>query len=238
MVGLLHRSLETPLTFLWAFLPCRRLMFQWPVNKLFWNFSSHCKCSGEAALQCEGAFKLQSRQYTAQSNFAASPTRHDKLLPGSQGEESLGSEGELTRISILYFHHIYNPKKRLSVKEFALRRDLSGIYLFGKPGRVLVEGSLENVEEYVKAIKRLRWQYVAVKETLERRGQARLFHGFVNVLTDKDFGNSMRQVGLGDTFQRFFDRCPSTNVAVNAANGGFTERHLAAVPPIRRSPFR
>eukprot|EP00922_Rhytidocystis_sp_ex-Travisia-forbesii_P046624 GHVS01069483.1.p1 GENE.GHVS01069483.1~~GHVS01069483.1.p1 ORF type:complete len:212 (-),score=32.37 GHVS01069483.1:450-1085(-) len=182
-------------------------------------------------------------------NFVVtSPTRQDDkqhrpvlLVESSQQQQEPFNleDDEVNRISVLYFHHIYNPKKRAAVKEFAVRRDLSGIYLFGKPGRVLVEGSLENVEEYVKAIKRLRWQYVAVKETLERRrrrGEGRLFEGFVNVMTDKDFGNAMRQVGLGDTFQRLFDKCPSTNGPVTA--GGLIEGRLGGVTPIRRPRIR
>eukprot|EP00922_Rhytidocystis_sp_ex-Travisia-forbesii_P019133 GHVS01028378.1.p1 GENE.GHVS01028378.1~~GHVS01028378.1.p1 ORF type:complete len:212 (+),score=31.39 GHVS01028378.1:171-806(+) len=139
------------------------------------------------------------------------PCVHDKQQKACQEEKTSTSETENTRISVIYFHHIYNPKKKRSLKELAFRRDLSGLYLFGKPGRVLVEGSTHNVEDYVKAVKQLRWQHISVKQTIQH-GRGRLFEGFVQIMTDKEFGNSMRQVGFGETFQRLFDTEGATQI--------------------------
>lgn len=47
-----------------------------------------------------------------------------------------------------YMHHITAPWKQKFIREAAKRAGLSGICVFGKPGRILVEGhlALESLE--------------------------------------------------------------------------------------------
>ena len=56
-------------------------------------------------------------------------------------------------------HHIYcESKKSYIVSAAASRSGLRGVYLFGKPGRVVVEGPGTSAVLYAKKVKQLKWQ--------------------------------------------------------------------------------
>eukprot|EP01006_Ploeotia_vitrea_P002671 TRINITY_DN108438_c0_g1_i1.p1 TRINITY_DN108438_c0_g1~~TRINITY_DN108438_c0_g1_i1.p1 ORF type:complete len:114 (+),score=9.39 TRINITY_DN108438_c0_g1_i1:95-436(+) len=67
------------------------------------------------------------------------------------------------RVCAMSFHHIYNKNKKRAITEWAKRLELVGIYKFGKPGRVVVEGSAPDVTQYHRAIKQLKWQKAVVQ---------------------------------------------------------------------------
>lgn len=52
-----------------------------------------------------------------------------------------------------YFHHIYNAEKKRLIVQHAKNLSLTGLYRYGKPGRVIVEGLQEDVRAYVQQIK-------------------------------------------------------------------------------------
>jgi hypothetical protein len=61
-------------------------------------------------------------------------------------------------VGLLAMHHIYCPTKRDHIETRALQHDLSGLYLYGKPGMVVVEGNVDAVGQYIRFIRGLRWQ--------------------------------------------------------------------------------
>ncbi|KAF4671889.1 hypothetical protein FOL46_009799 [Perkinsus olseni] len=63
---------------------------------------------------------------------------------------------------LLYFHHIRNLKKKKLLRTWADELDLGGLYKWGYPGVVVVEGEDANCDEFVKLVKSLRWRLVAV----------------------------------------------------------------------------
>jgi hypothetical protein len=58
-------------------------------------------------------------------------------------------------------HHIYNDEKKQYIVLEAINKNLSGVYLFGKPGRIICEGELDAVTMYSKIIRSWRWQRIA-----------------------------------------------------------------------------
>ena len=63
-------------------------------------------------------------------------------------------------VCIIASHHIYNSEKKEYIVLEAINRDLSGCYLFGKPGRIIVEGELSAVRSYSREIRSWRWQKI------------------------------------------------------------------------------
>lgn len=52
-----------------------------------------------------------------------------------------------------FFHHIYNAEKKRLIVKHAKDLILTGLYRYGKPGRVIVEGLQDDVGVYVSHIK-------------------------------------------------------------------------------------
>lgn len=63
-------------------------------------------------------------------------------------------------------HHIYNDEKKHYIILEAVNRNLSGVYLFGKPGRIVVEGNQDDVRRYSAEIRSWRWQKIAEVEPI------------------------------------------------------------------------
>jgi hypothetical protein len=61
-------------------------------------------------------------------------------------------------LGLLSMHHIYCSVKRGYMEDTAQQLGLQGLYLYGKPGRVIVEGPEVAVKRYVRGVLRLRWQ--------------------------------------------------------------------------------
>ena len=92
------------------------------------------------------------------------------LLEGAPGAALLealqrrGIEGprELGR-RLCYSHHIIAPGKRKCVVEWAVQLGLGGFSKIGWPGIIVVEGAEEDVEQYTRALQRLRWKHFTVR---------------------------------------------------------------------------
>lgn len=75
---------------------------------------------------------------------------------GAGREEVLGRR-------LCYSHHIINAAKRKAVVEWAVQLGLGGFSKIGWPGIIVVEGREQNVEEYCRALQRLRWKHFTVR---------------------------------------------------------------------------
>jgi len=102
-------------------------------------------------------------------------------------------------ISGMAMHHIYSPHKRQCIVEFASAMDLTGVYLFGKPGRVVVEGLSVNIRKYETKMRRLRWSNMKVMGRLRPEVPAsRIFVGFEEMLSLEELHRTLDEKGLGD----------------------------------------
>eukprot|EP00667_Euglena_gracilis_P018736 EG_transcript_19957 len=109
-------------------------------------------------------------------------------------------EGQGTRLVAISSHHIYNKNKKRFILRMANKYKLTGLYKFGKPGRILIEGAPEDVKEYVKQIKSLTWQRLSVMD--DRLTDRRLFTGFIEVEEDEDIRTLLAAFGLGDVYHQ------------------------------------
>lgn len=89
-------------------------------------------------------------------------------------------KGLLERIWI-YSHHIKSSSKRQELIHQARQLQLSGFSRPGKPGIICVEGRPEQVQEYWRTIKALRWQKITLVKT-EQRQRKRIFENFAEQL--------------------------------------------------------
>ncbi|KAG6550421.1 hypothetical protein Mapa_008384 [Marchantia paleacea] len=87
--------------------------------------------------------------------------------------------------TLIWFHHIKSSKKKRDIKEWGAELNLGGYCKPGFPGVLIFEGDAENVAEYVRRIKRLRWQHLQI------RGQE------VEALTEGKDLDSCRRFPLG-----------------------------------------
>lgn len=81
----------------------------------------------------------------------------------------------LFEISGLAMHHIYDETKKAAIVGYAASHNLRGLYLFGKPGRVVVEGRTADVRQYERTIRKMRWQKCVVMGRVATAFPASLF---------------------------------------------------------------
>lgn len=143
---------------------------------------------------------LQAGAQQSGDNADASGSRKTSSLP----REMLGRR-------LIFFHHIINPTKRECVMKWAIEYGLGGYSKIGWPGVVVVEGRETQVQEYVRALSRLRWQQITVRgeeQIVCPEGKSiddlrKLHRGF------EEFGEhdmsklaaAMRDAGLEDLFK-------------------------------------
>eukprot|EP01080_Neovahlkampfia_damariscottae_P004679 gene4679-8251_t len=63
----------------------------------------------------------------------------------------------------VHFHHIYADGKKREIQNGKSVFKLKGIYKFGKPGRLLVYGNQNIVNQFIMRLKSLNWQEIKVK---------------------------------------------------------------------------
>eukprot|EP01006_Ploeotia_vitrea_P025475 TRINITY_DN58335_c1_g2_i1.p1 TRINITY_DN58335_c1_g2~~TRINITY_DN58335_c1_g2_i1.p1 ORF type:complete len:296 (-),score=31.57 TRINITY_DN58335_c1_g2_i1:931-1818(-) len=113
----------------------------------------------------------------------------------------------------LYMHHIYNKQKKIDIKAWARELNLSGMYKYGKPGSVYVEGDKEDVDEYLYRLKNLQWKTLIVKDFTTQNiqlpdasgrtvpqliNEKRLFPQFEEAVDFSAYIAGLKRVGLGD----------------------------------------
>eukprot|EP00747_Dinoflagellata_sp_TGD_P065964 gnl/TRDRNA2_/TRDRNA2_154591_c0_seq1.p1 gnl/TRDRNA2_/TRDRNA2_154591_c0~~gnl/TRDRNA2_/TRDRNA2_154591_c0_seq1.p1 ORF type:complete len:149 (+),score=24.07 gnl/TRDRNA2_/TRDRNA2_154591_c0_seq1:64-510(+) len=121
------------------------------------------------------------------------PGRLDYFIGVSRRHLKNASEAPGLSVASLYMHHIYNDQKKRFIRKEARRLGLTGLYLWGKPGRVLVEGDSRAVIEFVESVKGLRWQVCQLQDTWPLA--ARHFDGFAESDSDRRFRESLLQRG-------------------------------------------
>ena len=88
-------------------------------------------------------------------------------------------------ISVMSMHHIYCETKKEVIVQKAEELSLTGLFVFGKPGAVVVEGTAESIDEYERSLRRLRWQ----KFQVQGRCQSPLLPTFAGFIDNDDDGN-------------------------------------------------
>ncbi|EDW35569.1 GL17149 [Drosophila persimilis] len=87
----------------------------------------------------------------------------------------------------IYSHHIKSSAKRQELIRQARQLDLTGFSRPGKPGIICVEGLAEQVQQFWRTIKSLRWQKISVVRT-EPRQRKRGFDTFTEQLFNEEEG--------------------------------------------------
>ncbi|KAK9839202.1 hypothetical protein WJX81_001051 [Elliptochloris bilobata] len=81
---------------------------------------------------------------------------------GQAGHAGSSEHGPVGR-RVIWFHHIRSPTKRKRIVEWADELDIGGFSVIGYPGVIICEGGEEDVAEYVKRIRALRWLAMALR---------------------------------------------------------------------------
>ena len=97
-------------------------------------------------------------------------------------------------------HHIYNKNKKRLIVKMAEKFKLTGMYKFGKPGRIVIEGPPYYIKEYTKALKSQKWQRLQVVD--ERVMPGRSFDTFAEVETDPEIRTALQEVDLQEVFDK------------------------------------
>ncbi|BFG05198.1 RWD domain-containing protein 2A [Drosophila madeirensis] len=105
-------------------------------------------------------------------------------LPHLEAPEQPQPAAHLERLWI-YSHHIKSSAKRQELIRQARQLELTGFSRPGKPGIICVEGQTEQVQEFWRTIKSLRWQKISVVRT-EPRQRRRVFETFSEQLFNEE----------------------------------------------------
>ncbi|KAM8711090.1 hypothetical protein ACLKA7_000253 [Drosophila subpalustris] len=131
-------------------------------------------------------------------------------LRSSSDLESPPAAVELPRVATqlerlwIHSHHIKSSAKRQEIVRLARQLQLSGFSRPGKPGIICVEGQPEQVQEYWRTIKLLRWQKISLVKS-EQRQRKRLFDNFSEQLFNaSDNGGEEGVMNMGQ-FIRFLE---------------------------------
>lgn len=62
----------------------------------------------------------------------------------------------------IYFHHIKSERKKKEIVNNAKELNLSGLWKEGFPGLLLAEGNRDDINEYIRILKSLKWQKMTV----------------------------------------------------------------------------
>ena len=98
------------------------------------------------------------------STLTASP-HHDQTQTSSNHSSSTKSKPHTDRIktTLLWSHHLLATSKRKDIVSWSRSLRLHGYSRPGYPGAILVEGTEDDVDEFVSRIKELRWQALQVR---------------------------------------------------------------------------
>lgn len=111
------------------------------------------------------------------------------------------SQLEVSRAWI-YFHHIFSHDKRQRIISLAREFKLTGFSHPGKPGMACVEGCKDDVDEFIRQLKKLPWKKMQIKEieheSVEKQNEFRKFDSFDELLFESE--NQTNHVDLGLLF--------------------------------------
>jgi acylphosphatase len=102
----------------------------------------------------------------------------------------------------IYFHHIFSHDKRQRITSLARELHLSGFSHPGKPGMTCVEGLKNDVDEFIRQLKKLPWKKMQIKEIehakVENLSEFCKFFSFEELLFESE--NQPNHVDLGLLF--------------------------------------
>jgi hypothetical protein len=64
---------------------------------------------------------------------------------------------------LVWFHHIYSGKKKSFIVNESANQNVGGIWCDGAPGVLMAEGSVCEVDDFVRSLKRLQWKEITVR---------------------------------------------------------------------------
>ncbi|KAL3678670.1 hypothetical protein R1sor_021626 [Riccia sorocarpa] len=89
-------------------------------------------------------------------------SRHSAVQAEELSDSSKPVELSIGR-KLIWFHHIKSSKKKRDIKEWGAELKLGGYCKPGFPGVLIFEGEAKNAAEYLRRIKRLKWQHLQVR---------------------------------------------------------------------------
>ncbi|CAC9888662.1 DUF1115-domain-containing protein [Aureobasidium pullulans] len=92
----------------------------------------------------------------------------DHSQESGQGQHQHASK--IKRV-VIWSHHLLATSKRKDIQAWSKELSLSGYSRPGHPGSIFVEGDEDQVDEFIRRLKQLRWQALQVRgeETAEKR---------------------------------------------------------------------
>lgn len=92
----------------------------------------------------------------------------DQSQESGQGRHQHASK--IKRV-VIWSHHLLATSKRKDIQAWSKELSLSGYSRPGHPGSIFVEGDEDQVDEFIRRLKQLRWQALQVRgeETAEKR---------------------------------------------------------------------
>ena len=94
----------------------------------------------------------------------AAPYLEATDLPTPQSAKVVDPKSNMFSRMWIYSHHIYSKIKRKDMLEFGDELNLTGFYVPGKPGIIIIEGYNNDVETFWGRIRRMQWKKLTMKE--------------------------------------------------------------------------
>uniref|UniRef100_A0A3Q0KJR7 RWD domain-containing protein n=2 Tax=Schistosoma mansoni TaxID=6183 RepID=A0A3Q0KJR7_SCHMA len=82
----------------------------------------------------------------------------------SLSTSSILNNNEKTVCLWIISHHIRSPIKRRLILEWSKELELTGCYMPGRPGLVIVEGEETKADEYWRRLRNLQWKHIQLRE--------------------------------------------------------------------------
>ncbi|CAE8652378.1 unnamed protein product [Polarella glacialis] len=114
-------------------------------------------------------------------------------VQGARRSRKKPASQQLSR-AVLYMHHITADWKKRWILQNAAANDLTGVCLFGKPGRVLVEGPQPIVQQYARTIEAWPWKFCSLQGPWNVGERA--FTTFEELRSSSEFKSSVSRAGL------------------------------------------
>lgn len=140
----------------------------------------------------------------------------EDIVSSSANENKVTNETEdipamLERVWI-WSHHIYSKIKRHDILKLCKNYQLSGFMWPGKPGVICLEGSVDNVQEVLRAIKSWQWQKLKIIKVENSCDENFLrFSGFEEILTSDGSNGEDVKMDTG-MFFKYLDAHKSSNM--------------------------
>jgi hypothetical protein len=89
---------------------------------------------------------------------------------GKHGTQKQQHTAKIKRV-VIWSHHLLATSKRKDIQAWSKELSLSGYSRPGHPGSIFVEGDEDQVDEFIRRLKQLRWQALQVRgeETGDKR---------------------------------------------------------------------